>query len=168
MNKLNQLLELAKKENIDIHYLDIKDIGILGLYIKNEGLPPTIFLDNSIKNDKYKLIEVLSEELGHHFTSIGNSVNNINTYRSKLDIGKCENKATKWATNFLVSEDDIIQVVNNNITCIYEVADKIGVPIDILIKKFEYLSKIKQMIDLKNGKYLVLTNLPNLIIYNHI
>ena len=103
MNKLNQLLKLAKKENIDIHYLDIKDIGILGLYIKNEGLPPTIFLDTSIKNDKYKLIEVLSEELGHHFTSIGNSVNNINTYRSKLDIGKCENKATKWATNFLVS-----------------------------------------------------------------
>lgn len=168
MSKLNQLLELAKKEKIDIHYLDIKEIGVLGLYVKNEGLPHMIFLDTSIKNDKYKLIEVLAEELGHYFTSIGNSVNNIHTYRDKLNVGKCENKATKWATNFLVSEDDIIQVVNSNITCIYEMADIIGVSIEILMNKFEYLSKSKQSLDLKNGKYLILTNLPNLIIYNSI
>lgn len=168
MSKLNQLLELAKKEKIDIHYLDIKEMGVLGLYVKNEGLPHMIFLDNSIKNDKYKLIEVLSEELGHYFTSIGNSINNIHTYRDKLIVGKCENKATKWATNFLVNEDDIIKLINNNITCIYEMADIMGVSVEILMKKFEYLSKTKQMIDLKNEKYLNLTNLPNLIIYNSI
>ncbi len=46
-------------------------------------------------------------------------------------------------------------------------ADIIGVSIDILMKKFECLSKTKQMLDLKNGKYLVLTNLPNLIIYHN-
>lgn len=168
MSKLNQLLELAKKEKIDIHYLDINEIGVLGLYVKNEGLPHMIFLDNSIKNNKYKLIEVLAEELGHYFTSIGNSVNNIYRYRDKLNVSKCENKATKWASNFLVNEDDIIKLINNNITCIYEMADLIGVSVEILMKKFEYLSKTKQMIDLKNGKYLNLTNLPNLIIYNSI
>ena len=167
MSKLNQLLELAKKEKIDIHYLDINKIGVLGLYVKNEGLPHMIFLDTSIKNDKYKLIEVLAEELGHYFTSIGNSVNNIYTYRDKLNVSKCENKATKWASNFLVNEDDIIQLVNSNITCIYEMANIIGVSVDILMKKFEYLSKSKQSLYLKNGKYLVLTNLPNLIIYHN-
>lgn len=112
MIKLNQLLELAQQEKIDIHYLDIKEMGVLGLYVKNAGLPHMIFLDNSIKNNKYKLIEVLAEELGHYFTSIGNSVNNIYTYRDKLNVGKCENKATKWASNFLVNEDDIIKLIN--------------------------------------------------------
>lgn len=168
MSKLNQLLELSKKEKIDIHYLDIKEIGVLGLYIKNEGLPHMIFLDHSLKNNKDKLIEVLAEELGHYFTSVGNSISNINTYKDKLDIGKCENKATKWATYFLVSEYDIINLINNNITSIHDMADKLGISVDILMKRFEYLSKKTSMLSLKNGKYLVLTNLPNLYIYSEL
>ncbi len=121
-----------------------------------------------MKKDKNKHIEVLAEELGHYFTTVGISVGNIKTYSDKLELNKVENKADKWATNFLITEEDIINLINKNITCIYEMADIIGVSVEILMKKFKYLSKVKQMLDLGNGKYLILTNLPSLIIYNKI
>lgn len=168
MTKLDMLYNLANKHNIQIHFFDLKITGCLGLNIEKENMPSMIFLDNSLKKDKNKHIEVLAEELGHFFTSVGISVGNIKTYSDKLELNKVENKADKWATNFLITEEDIINLINKNITCIYEMADIIGVSVEILMKKFKYLSKVKQMLDLGNGKYLILTNLPSLIIYNKI
>lgn len=168
MTKLDMLYNLANKHNIQIHFFDLTITGCLGLNIEKENMPSMIFLDNSLKKDKNKHIEVLAEELGHFFTSVGISVGNIKTYSDKLELNKVENKADKWATNFLITEEDIINLINKNITCIYEMADIIGVSVEILMKKFKYLSKVKQMLDLGNGKYLILTNLPSLIIYNKI
>ncbi len=169
MNKLDKLYNLADRHNIRIHFFDLlEEIGCLGLHIEDEIISGRIFLDNSLKNDKNKHIEVLAEELGHFFTSVGVSVGNIKTYSDKLELNRCENKADRWATNFLITEEDIINLINKNITCVYEMADSLGVSVEILLKKFEYLSKSKQSLDLKNGKYLILTNLPNLIIYNSI
>ena len=168
MTKLDMLYNLANKHNIQIHFFDLTITGCLGLNIEKENMPSMIFLDNSLKKDKNKHIEVLAEELGHYFTTVGTSVGNIKTYSDKLELNKVENKADKWATNFLITEEDIINLINKNITCIYEMADIIGVSVEILMKKFKYLSKVKQMLDLGNGKYLILTNLPSLIIYNKI
>lgn len=168
MTKLDMLYNLANKHNIQIHFFDLTATGCLGLNIEKENMPSMIFLDNSLKKDKNKHIEVLAEELGHYFTTVGTSVGNIKTYSDKLELNKVENKADKWATNFLITEEDIINLINKNITCIYEMADIIGVSVEILMKKFKYLSKVKQMLDLGNGKYLILTNLPSLIIYNKI
>ncbi|MGX4600426.1 ImmA/IrrE family metallo-endopeptidase [Faecalimicrobium sp. JNUCC 81] len=165
MNKLEKLFELARNEKINIHWMGLKEIGCLGLTIEKEGLPNMIFLDSSLKKNNYKLIEVLAEELGHHFTSCGNSINSIKTYKDKLDIARCENKATRWASFTLVSEEDIINLVNSNVTCFYDMAEILGVDVKTIMKRLEYLSKKKNMLDLRNGKYLVLTNLPNIYIY---
>lgn len=164
MSNLERLFNLAEKENIDIHYFNLKEIGCLGLSVEKQDLN-IILLDHTLKKNKYKLLEVLSEELGHYFTSYGNSISNVNTYGDKLKVSRCENKATKWATHFLVTEDEIIKLINGNITSIYEIAEILGVNTKIVLKKLEYISKTKSMLDLRNGKYLVLTNLPNIYIY---
>ncbi len=100
MTKLDMLYNLANKHNIQIHFFDLTATGCLGLNIEKENMPSMIFLDISLKKDKNKHIEVLAEELGHYFTTVGISVGNIKTYSDKLELNKVENKADKWATNF--------------------------------------------------------------------
>lgn len=93
---------------------------------------------------------------------------NIKTYSDKLELNKVENKADKWATNFLITDKEIISLVNKNITDLYEMADILSVPYEILLKKLKNLSITKQYLDLGNRKYLMLTSFPNLIIYQDI
>ena len=168
MTKLDMLYKLANKHNIQIHFFDLTITGCLGLNIEKENMPSMIFLDNSLKKDKNKHIEVLAEELGHFFTSVGISVGNIKTYSDKLELNKVENKADKWATNFLITDEEIISLVNKNITDINEMAEILSVPYEIVLKKLKNLSITKQYLDLGNGKHLILSNFPNLIIYQDI
>lgn len=165
MKKLEKLYEVAQKEKIDIHWVDLKDIGCLGLNIEKEGLPHMIFLDPSIKNNSLTHLKVLAEELGHYFTTVGNFINNIKNYSELLRLNKCEDKATKWACEFLVTEKEIIEVINKGITCPYEMAYSLEVDTEVLIKRLEYLSFKKDLIHLGNNRYLVLNNLPNFYIY---
>ena len=46
-------------------------------------------------------------------------------------------------------------------------AEKLEVSIEILNKRLEYLSRQKQILDLRNDKYLVLTNLPNFYVFDN-
>ncbi len=156
MTKLDMLYNLANKHNIQIHFFDLTATGCLGLNIEKENMPSMIFL------------EVLAEELGHYFTTVGTSVGNIKTYSDKLELNKVENKADKWATNFLVTDEEIINLVNKNITDINEMAEILSVPYEIILKKLKNLSITKQYLDLGNGKYLILSNFPNLMIYQDI
>ena len=170
MKKLDKLYKLADKHNINIHFFDLTSVGCLGLHIEKEGIPDMIFLDNSLKKDKNKHIEVLSEELGHYFTSLGDSIStlDVNTYRDKLELNKVENKADNWATNFLITDKEIIDLVNKNITDFDEMADILSVPYEILSKKLKHLSITKQKLYLGNNRYLILTNFPNLMIYQEL
>lgn len=169
MNTLDKLYNIADKHNIKVHFFDLlEETGCLGLHIEDETISRRIFLDNSLKKDKNKLVEVFSEELGHFFTSVGVSVGNIKTYSDKLELNRCENKADKWATNFLITDEEIISLVNKNITDLNEMADILSVPHEILSKKLKHLSITKQKLYLGNGKHLILTNFPNLIIYQDI
>ncbi|MCC0642682.1 ImmA/IrrE family metallo-endopeptidase [Clostridioides sp. ZZV14-6150] len=167
MKKLDILLDLANKEEIEIYFTDTIVNDIKGLYINRQGLR-IISLLNSLKQNHTKLIEVLAEELGHHFTSVGNHISSNNNYRSKLMIDKCENKALKWACEFLITEKELIHIINSNITCVYEIADNLHVSVEFLLKRLEFLSRKKNMLDLGNNKFLVLTNLPNFYIYEDI
>ncbi len=168
MTKIDMLYNLANKHNIQIHFFDLTATGCLGLNIEKENMHSMIFLDNSLKKDKNKHIEVLAEELGHYFTTVGTSVGNIKTYSDKLELNRVENKADKWATNFLITDEEIINLINKNITDINEMAEVLSVPYEIVLKKLKNLSITKQYLYLGNGKYLMLTNFPNLIIYQDI
>ncbi|SCI11005.1 Domain of uncharacterised function (DUF955) [uncultured Clostridium sp.] len=127
-------------------------------------MPHMIFLDHSIKNDKDLHLYTLAHELGHYFTSIGDSINSTN-YIQKILNNKCENKADKWALEFLIKENELIDALNNDICSLHELAEYLDVSIEMILKRLEYLSLQKQTLKITNNKYLVLTNLPNIYIY---
>lgn len=164
MTKLEKLYDLADKNNISIHFFDLTEVGVLGLNIEKEGLPHIIFLDLKLKSNNTLHLEILAHELGHYFTTVGNTLNNKN-YREGLYNNKFENKADKWACEFLVTEEEIINALNKNITNIHELAEYLDVPLNILKKRLEYLSFQKQSIVVSDNKYLILTNLPNIYFY---
>lgn len=157
MNKLSKLFDLLESENINFFFANLILIGKLGLYSNRNG-NPTIIIDTSIKYNKIKLTEVLSEELGHHFTSVGD-LSNINTYQDELKRNKSENQALKWATNFLISEEEICNLAMQNLTAA-EMAERCEVSENFFLKRLEFLSLEKNFVKLSNGSTLVLTNLP--------
>ncbi|CZR97697.1 MULTISPECIES: ImmA/IrrE family metallo-endopeptidase [Clostridioides] len=167
MNKLDALLDLAKNEEIEIYYTDKITDDIKGLYINKQGLK-IISLLNSLKQNKTKLIEILAEELGHHFTSVGDYVSSENSYKNKILIDKTEEKALRWAGEFLLAEEEIIHVINSYATNVYEIAEELQVSVKFLLKRLEFLSRKKNMLDLGNNRFLVLTSLPNFYIYEDI
>ncbi len=165
MTKLEKLYNLADKNNISIHFFDLTEVGVLGLNVEKERLPHMIFLDLKLKSNKNLHLEVLAHELGHFFTTVGNILNNKN-YREILYNNKFENKADKWACEFLVSEEEIINALNKNIVNIYDMAEYLDVPLNILKKRLEYLALQNQSIKVSDNKYLILTNLPNIYLYD--
>ena len=164
MTKLEHLYELARHEHIGIHFFDLKEIGLLGLNVIKENMPHMIFLDNSVKEYKRLHTNVLAHELGHYFTSFGNSITETN-YIEKVLNNKCENKADKWACEFLIREDELINALNKNINCIHDIAEYLDVDVEILLKRLEYLSLQKPTLRISATKQLVLTNLPNIYLY---
>ena len=74
MTKFEQLLDIADKEDIIIKFVDeIPGIFAEALYISRDGIR-MILLDNILKSNNIRMTEVLAEELGHYFTSMGNNI----------------------------------------------------------------------------------------------
>ncbi|MFU2418129.1 ImmA/IrrE family metallo-endopeptidase [Peptacetobacter sp. AB800] len=167
MTKFEQLLDIADKEDIIIKFVDeIPGIFAEALYISRDGIR-MILLDNILKSNNIRMTEVLAEELGHYFTSMGNNIKPKN-YFDKISIDKCEAKALRWACNFLVPKNELIDELRKRPSTIDELADGLSVSKDILMQGIYYLSLNHDYLLIDNDLYLVLTNYPNLYIYNKV
>lgn len=164
MTKLEKLFNLAEKEDIEIYYKDLKILGFLGLYIECYESPSMILLDDSLKNNDEKAYKILLEELGHHYTSCGDSISCVDTYLDKLKISKCEIKAERWLCHYLISTPDLIYAINKYPTSVEDICDYLNVGIEMLLSKLKFLSLETKFLNLNNGNFLVLTNLPNIYI----
>lgn len=165
MNKLDTLLDIAIAENIYIKYVpEIPEIDAEALYISKHGVKLILVLEK-LKDNLIYLTEVLAEEIGHHFTSIGNNINAVN-YFNKLKISKCENKAMKWACNFLVPKDELIDCIKKSPSGIDDLADMLEVSKNMLMQSFYYLSLNNEYIQIDDDRYLVLSSYPTLYIWN--
>lgn len=166
MTKLEKLFNLAEKNGIEIHYKDLKILGFLGLYIECYESPSMILLDDSLKNNDEKAFRVLLEELGHHYTSCGDSISCVDTYLDKLKVNKCEIKAERWLCHYLISTTDLIDAINKYPTSVEDICDYLNVDIEMLLSKLKFLSLETKSLCLGNNKFLSLTNLPNMFIYD--
>lgn len=166
MTKLEKLFNLAEKEGIEIYYKDLKILGFLGLYIECYESPSMILLDDSLKNNDEKAYKILLEELGHHYTSCGDSISCVDTYLDKLKISKCEIKAEKWLCHYLISTPDLIDAINKYPTSVEDICDYLNVGIEMLLSKLKFLSLETKSLCLGNNRFLSLTNLPNMFIYD--
>lgn len=163
MNKLENILSIAHDENIFIHYVaEIPCYQADALFIAKDGVRIILVLEY-LKNNILKLTEVLAEELGHYFTSTGRNYE-CNNYFDKIKIGKCENKALRWACEFLIAEDEMREsfLKNFHSSSIDIIAEDLSVSRDILIQRLYYLSLKTDVFRLDKTKHIILTNFPSI------
>ena len=124
-----ELRDMARKENIEI--CESCDIGRLkGLYFDN-----TILLSKNIKNHKEKKC-ILCEELGHHYESYGNILDQEDHLNKAQEI-----RARRWAYKKLVSIDKLVNAFYNGIRNMYELAEYLEITLDFLKNAIKYFKK---------------------------
>lgn len=102
--------------------IDLVDMGneLGGFIYRNH-----IMLNKNMTENE--LIPILSEELGHYETTVGN----ISKYNSASDRQQ-ERKARVWGITHLVSKKDIEQFKQRKYDSDYEVADELGITVPYL------------------------------------
>ena len=120
---LTGLYALTASEGIGVEFA-LLPRPLLGLYDYRPGEPPFILLHNKLQNDRKLLRCVFAEELGHHFTGVGNLMaftctDNKCTYSAQ----KYERLALWWAIEYLTPLDKIIQAGNSGIFLTWELAE---------------------------------------------
>jgi|SRR6056297_439073 len=134
-----KLKSIAEKENIEI--IENCNIGKLkGLYIDN-----IISLSKSINNQHEKKC-IVAEELGHHYTSYGNILDQDNIKNIKQ-----EKIARRWAYKKLVTFKGIIEAYENGVKNRYELASYLKVTEKFLIDAVKYYKS-------KYGIYYIINN----------
>jgi len=165
--KVEKLMAVIEEECVFIEYVDFPDM-IQGLYYKAENCPPVIGISETIVSDKKLFTAVLAEEVGHYFTTVGDTTAEYYSYRGRLVLNKQEILALKWATEFLLPVDEIIQGVKEKHLDFNGLSDFLEVPSEFLLERLKFLAKKKDYIEIDHNTYLMLNNLPNLnIIKNY-
>lgn len=145
MTDYEMLLIEADNENIDIfesHYFNSDKIK--GLYCDG-----SIALSSKL-NTYAERNSILLEELGHHYTSSGNILDQSNTANRKQ-----EYKARLWAYNKSVGLMGIVDSFMHGCQNTYEMADFLNVTEEFLIEALKCYS----------SKYGLCTTVDNYMIY---
>lgn len=101
--------------------------GFKGLYKNNK-----IIIDSNIETNKEKTC-ILAEELGHHFTSYGDIIDQSNIGNIKQEL-----KARAWAYERLVGIVDLINAHKAGVRGRYELAEFLEIPEWFLLDAIEY------------------------------
>jgi len=134
------MLTIAEKEHIKIDYFAFHE-PLKGIYYVEQNMPPVIGLSHSLHDDIPLLRSVMAEELGHHFTSVGNCIpKEFYNYTARQHIDKAEYKALRWAANYLISDDDLLDAFRDGLDGISTLAEYFMVTPEIInlrLKLFE-------------------------------
>lgn len=136
-------LMIKYQKNIKIKEVPLK-YGFKGLYKNNK-----IIIDSNIETNSEKAC-ILAEELGHHFTTHGNIID-----QSDIKNIKQELRARAWAYEKLVGIVNLINAYKAGVKGRYELAEFLGVTEGFLLEAIEYYS----------NKYGTYYKIDNYIIY---
>ncbi|APU60198.1 ImmA/IrrE family metallo-endopeptidase [Clostridium botulinum] len=139
----NKLLYEAESQGVKVVEMKFKG-KCKGLYGDN-----VIALDKNIETLKEKRC-ILAEELGHHYTSSGNILDNSNISNLKQ-----EKRARNWGYEKLVGIIDIINAFNAGTKNRYEMAEYLEVTEDFLESSIQHYKE----------KYGVLFEIDNYIVF---
>ncbi len=132
MTKYEQLLANAEKEDIQVleHY-DLNNTRLKGLYCNG-----VIALNDELKTESEKAC-VLAEELGHHYTTVGNILDQDDAENRKQEL-----YARAIAYDEMIGLNGIISACKNGCRNQFEVAEHLGVTEGFLIEALaHYRSK---------------------------
>ena len=144
MNSFERLEDEARKDGIDVIQKKFRSRRIKGLY--SDGI---IGINDNVRTSAEKTC-VLSEELGHHHTSVGNIIDMTSAGNRKQ-----ERQARMWGYNKLIGLSGIVNAFRAGCQSRHEIADYLDVT-------EEYL---QECIDCYRGKYGVYTEVDNYVIY---
>ena len=144
MNIFEELHQEAEDKNIDVIDYHFESNRIKGLYCNG-----TIALKDNIPTTTEKGC-VLAEELGHHYTTVGDILD-----QSKAENRKQELHARAWAYNKMIGLVGIVKSYEQGCRSIHETAEFLNVTEEFLQEALVYYK----------SKYGVCTTVDNYIIY---
>lgn len=121
MNKLERLEQEAFDNNVKVYDYYLGEDNLKGLYIDNN-----IAINTSVNNTAEKAC-VLAEELGHHFTTVGNILE-----ISEFSNGKQERQARIWAYNRQIGMCGLIRAYEYGCVNRHEIAEYLEVTEEFL------------------------------------
>lgn len=143
MNLLEQLHQEAENENIEVLQYSFQSDRIKGLYCDG-----AIALNNELKDSKEKAC-VLSEELGHHYTTIGHILDQRKTENRKQEL-----RARAWAYNKMIGLMGIVRAYENRCSSFHEMAEFLDVTEEFLSEALEFY-KNKYGISVEIDNYVI-------------
>lgn len=155
MNTYERLEDEACKDGINVIHYDFHSDNIKGLYCDG-----TIGINKSIKTSTERAC-VLAEELGHHFTTVGNILNQNDTWHRKQ-----ERQARLDGYNRLICLTNLISAYEYGCRNRYEIAEFIGVTEECLQG---YLDSCREKYgrSVPVGEYRIIF-IPNLMVFKMI
>jgi len=119
MTKYEELLELARKEGIQVfESYFVSDAN--GLYANGV----IVIRDELSETEKTC---VLAEELGHYYTSIGDISNQLTTDNRKQEL-----TARKWAVEKIIKIEMLIIAIKEGCESLFDIAEYLDITIDFL------------------------------------
>ena len=163
MRTTTEIYQLIQEENIIVNELLLPNRK-LGLYRKDSD-GDFIFFHPSLNSNTPYLRCVLAEELGHHFTLIGNyNYTGKVSYQTFINSTKEENKAIRWATEYLIETNKLLEMFYEENFSIYSLADSFDVTPEFMLQKLYFMSYDLPQWYVANNKLLCLTCLPSFFI----
>ncbi len=156
-----------KIHNLMIYLLSL--LFIEGFYY-SDGNMNYIALSESLVTDPALFRSIFAEELGHYFTSIGNQAPvKFMTYSERVEYDRTELRAIRWASNFLIKTDSLLEAFRNDcIKHMSDMQDYFNVTEAIATEKLNSMVAVKLHWHIDEHNMLVLTNLPNVWVYTSI
>jgi len=145
VNAFEHLEDVACKDGIDVTDRKLGSERIKGLYCDGYIVLNT----NALKTTTEKTC-VLAEELGHHYTTTGNILDQQEVTNIKQEL-----HARTWAYNECVGLIGIIKAFETGCKSLYEMADYLDVTEDFL----------KDALESYRRKYGIYTEIDNYIIF---
>jgi len=141
----NELLEDAKQDNVSvIENCDLSGTRIKGLYCNG-----VIALDKNIDTTREKKC-ILAEELGHHYTAVGNILDQSSVINRKQEL-----YGRVYAYNKLVGLRGIVSAYKCGCQSFSDTADYLDVPEDFL----------QEVLECYKQKYGIYVKLDNYVIF---
>ncbi len=127
-----------------------------------------ILINEKIRHDERLYRTVLAEEIGHYRTTIGDATpRRYMCYSKRVVLDKNELKALKWATDFLIPNDKLIQAIKDKVAISFEeLIDHFFVTEEFMMLKLKFMAKQKQYWEIDYKRYLCLHNLPTVSIFD--
>lgn len=137
---MEKMLQLAYDNKIIVEEFYLNP-PLMGIYICQKKRPPLIGLNTTIETIAQKR-SIMAEELGHHFTSVGNCLPcQFYHYAARLSISKAEYKALRWAANYLIPEDNLLDALKEGIDTPSELAEHFMVTAELISLRLKLFSK---------------------------